>query len=165
MKRRYRQSLERRARIKTTRRRQIKKSKRSRRKTLLKKKLRRLRRRRQAAKLRRRSELNGCEQVFYYRRYIRGGFHAKALLFKEEQENKTNEEADAEKKAKPKKKSKISEDITVELLINDVLDPTTDQLASSKKRSNSQKRRFFLLHLDFSVWRSITYCVSAGCRT
>ncbi|TNM84621.1 hypothetical protein fugu_008799 [Takifugu bimaculatus] len=53
---------------------------------------------------------------------------------KEEQENKTNGEADAEKKEKPKKKSKISEDITVELLINDILDPTTDQLASSKKR-------------------------------
>lgn len=67
---------------------------------------------------------------------IRGGFHAKALLLKEEQDNKTNgdADADAEKKAKPKKKSKISEDITVELFINDVLDPTADDLASSKKR-------------------------------
>lgn len=86
-------------------------------------------------------------------------------MLKEEQENKTNGEADAEKKAKPKKKSKISEDITVELLINDILDPTTDQLASSKKRSNSQEVWIFQLLLDFSVWRSITYCVSAGCRT
>lgn len=60
-------------------------------------------------------------------------------MLKEEQENKTNGEADAEKKEKPKKKSKISEDITVELLINDILDPTTDQLASSKKRSDSQE--------------------------
>lgn len=75
----------------------------------------------------------------FFLEYIKGGFHAKALLLKEEQENKTNGEADAEKKAKPKKKSKISEDITVELLINDILDPTTDQLASSKKRSNIQK--------------------------
>uniref|UniRef100_H3C7Q5 Hypoxia up-regulated protein 1 n=1 Tax=Tetraodon nigroviridis TaxID=99883 RepID=H3C7Q5_TETNG len=41
---------------------------------------------------------------------------------------------DAERKAKPKKKSKISEDIAVELLINDVLDPTPDELTSSKKK-------------------------------
>lgn len=53
-----------------------------------------------------------------------------------EQDNKTNGDADAEKKAKPKKKSKISEDISVELLINDILDPTTDDLASSKKKYN-----------------------------
>lgn len=91
---------------------------------------------------------------------IRGGFHAKALLLKEEQENKTNGETEAEKKAKPKKKSKISEDITVELLINDILDPTTDQLASSKKRSNNQEVSIFQLLLDSSVWRSITYSVS-----
>lgn len=55
-------------------------------------------------------------------------------MFKVEQDNKTKGDADAEKKAKPKKKSKISEDITVELLINDILDPTTDELTSSKKK-------------------------------
>lgn len=58
----------------------------------------------------------------------------KTLLSKVEQDNKTNGDADAEKKAKPKKKSKLSEDITVELLINDILDPTTDDLTSSKKK-------------------------------
>lgn len=55
-------------------------------------------------------------------------------MVKGEQDNKTSGEADAEKKAKPKKKSKISEDIAVELLINDVLDPTPDELTSSKKK-------------------------------
>ncbi|CAG5986498.1 unnamed protein product [Menidia menidia] len=39
-----------------------------------------------------------------------------------------------EKKAKPQKKSKISEDITVELVINDVIDPTADELDASKKK-------------------------------
>lgn len=65
---------------------------------------------------------------------IRGRFNANALLLKVEQDNKTNGDADAEKKAKPKKKSKISEDVAVELLINDILDPTADDLASSKKK-------------------------------
>lgn len=55
-------------------------------------------------------------------------------MFKVEQDNKTKGDADAEKKAKPKKKSKISEDIAVELLINDILDLTTDELTSSKKK-------------------------------
>lgn len=65
---------------------------------------------------------------------MRGGFNADVLLLKVDQENKTNGDADAEKKAKPKKKSKISEDIAVELLVNDILDPTTDDLSSSKKK-------------------------------
>lgn len=55
-------------------------------------------------------------------------------MLKVDQDNKTNGDADSEKKAKPKKKSKISEDIAVELLINDIVDPTTDDLASSKKK-------------------------------
>lgn len=46
----------------------------------------------------------------------------------------TEEDKDAEKKAKPQKKSKISEDITAELIINDILDPTTQELTSSKKK-------------------------------
>ncbi|XP_053188010.1 hypoxia up-regulated protein 1 isoform X1 [Scomber japonicus] len=43
-------------------------------------------------------------------------------------------EKEAEKKAKPQKKSKISEDIAVELIINDILNPTADDLSSSKKK-------------------------------
>lgn len=42
------------------------------------------------------------------------------------------EEADI--KAKPLKKSKVSEDITVELEMNDVLDPSTEDLEVSKKK-------------------------------
>ncbi|XP_031166612.1 hypoxia up-regulated protein 1 [Sander lucioperca] len=39
-----------------------------------------------------------------------------------------------EKKAKPLKKSKIAEEITVELVINDILDPTADDVTASKKK-------------------------------
>ncbi|XP_057676911.1 hypoxia up-regulated protein 1 isoform X2 [Corythoichthys intestinalis] len=55
----------------------------------------------------------------------------------------TQEEKDSEKKikaeddenvTKPLKKTKISEDITIELIINDVLNPTTDDLNASKKK-------------------------------
>lgn len=59
------------------------------------------------------------------------------LVKKEKDEEKpgnTEAEKDEEKKTKPKKKSKISEDITVELVINDILDPTADDLTSSKKK-------------------------------
>uniref|UniRef100_A0A3Q1EFN5 Hypoxia up-regulated protein 1 n=1 Tax=Acanthochromis polyacanthus TaxID=80966 RepID=A0A3Q1EFN5_9TELE len=52
----------------------------------------------------------------------------------EEKSGNTEVEKDAEKKAKPQKKSKISEDITVELVINDILDPTTEDLTASKKK-------------------------------
>lgn len=45
-----------------------------------------------------------------------------------------DEKKPAETKTKPKKKSKISENIAVELIINDILDPSTDYLASSKKK-------------------------------
>ncbi|XP_034745411.1 hypoxia up-regulated protein 1 isoform X1 [Etheostoma cragini] len=41
---------------------------------------------------------------------------------------------DEQKNAKPQKKSKITEDIAVELVLNDILDPTTDDVASSKKK-------------------------------
>ncbi|XP_023260547.1 hypoxia up-regulated protein 1 [Seriola lalandi dorsalis] len=41
---------------------------------------------------------------------------------------------DLEKKAKPQKKTKISEDITVELVINDIADPTADDVTSSQKK-------------------------------
>ncbi|KAM3601207.1 uncharacterized protein V6R79_009179 [Siganus canaliculatus] len=57
---------------------------------------------------------------------------------KEEKDGEKATDAEAEKSAekaeKPKKKSKISEDIKVELVINDVLDPTADDLTSSKKK-------------------------------
>uniref|UniRef100_A0A8C4DTX7 Hypoxia up-regulated protein 1 n=1 Tax=Dicentrarchus labrax TaxID=13489 RepID=A0A8C4DTX7_DICLA len=60
------------------------------------------------------------------------------LLVKEEKDGDKSENAEAEKdvekKAKPQKKSKISEDVTVELIINDILDPTADDVTSSKKK-------------------------------
>ncbi|XP_038564044.1 hypoxia up-regulated protein 1 isoform X2 [Micropterus salmoides] len=51
-----------------------------------------------------------------------------------EKSGNTEAEKDVEKKAKPQKKSKISEDIAVELVINDILDPTADDVTSSKKK-------------------------------
>uniref|UniRef100_A0A3Q3KZX3 Hypoxia up-regulated protein 1 n=1 Tax=Mastacembelus armatus TaxID=205130 RepID=A0A3Q3KZX3_9TELE len=61
-----------------------------------------------------------------------------SLLLKEEKDGEKSEniepEKDAEKKVKPQKKSKISEDITVELVIRDILDPTSDEITSSKKK-------------------------------
>lgn len=61
-----------------------------------------------------------------------------SLLVKEEKDGEKTEnteaEKDVEKKEKPQKKSKISEDITVELVINDILDPTADDVISSKKK-------------------------------
>ncbi|KAM4544727.1 hypoxia up-regulated protein 1 [Odontesthes bonariensis] len=53
---------------------------------------------------------------------------------KEEKDGEKPESAEEEKKAKPQKKSKISEDIAVELLINDVIDPTADDLTSSQQK-------------------------------
>lgn len=57
---------------------------------------------------------------------------------KEEKEGEkaanTEEEKTEEKKAKPQKKSKISEDITVELLIKDILNPSTDDVTASRKK-------------------------------
>ncbi|XP_033954613.1 hypoxia up-regulated protein 1 isoform X3 [Pseudochaenichthys georgianus] len=46
----------------------------------------------------------------------------------------TEAEKDAERKAKPQKKSKISEDVAAELITNDILDPTAEDVASSKKK-------------------------------
>lgn len=45
-------------------------------------------------------------------------------------------EKDVDKKevSKPQKKTKISEDVSVELIMNDVLDPTAEDVASSKKK-------------------------------
>uniref|UniRef100_A0A4W6DF15 Hypoxia up-regulated protein 1 n=1 Tax=Lates calcarifer TaxID=8187 RepID=A0A4W6DF15_LATCA len=61
-----------------------------------------------------------------------------SLLVKEEKdrEKSGNAEAekDVEKKTKPQKKTKISEDITVQLVINDIFDPTEDDVISSKKK-------------------------------
>lgn len=42
--------------------------------------------------------------------------------------------AETEKKAKSQKRTKISEDVPMELLINDIVDPTVDDLISSKKK-------------------------------
>ncbi|KAM3868715.1 hypoxia up-regulated protein 1 [Diretmus argenteus] len=57
---------------------------------------------------------------------------------KEEKEGEKSENGGAEneedKKAKPQKKAKISEDVSVELVINDILDPTTEDITASKKK-------------------------------
>uniref|UniRef100_H2MYJ5 Hypoxia up-regulated protein 1 n=1 Tax=Oryzias latipes TaxID=8090 RepID=H2MYJ5_ORYLA len=52
----------------------------------------------------------------------------------EEKDAEKHGKAEPEKKAKLQKKSKISEEITVEQIINDILNPTPDDLASSKKK-------------------------------
>ncbi|KAM6970165.1 hypoxia up-regulated protein 1 [Aplochiton taeniatus] len=49
-------------------------------------------------------------------------------------EEKTAEEKAAEKIAKPQKKTKISEDIAVELLLNDILSLSSNEIESSKKK-------------------------------
>nr|XP_061817890.1 hypoxia up-regulated protein 1-like [Nerophis lumbriciformis] len=49
-------------------------------------------------------------------------------------EKKPTEEKLVEKLSKPQKKAKISEDITIEVILNDVLDPTADDLKASKKK-------------------------------
>ncbi|KAM9384048.1 hypoxia up-regulated protein 1 [Pholidichthys leucotaenia] len=51
-----------------------------------------------------------------------------------EKSSNTESDKDADKKTKPQKKSKISEDITAELIINDILNPSATDLASSKKK-------------------------------
>ncbi|KAM8741546.1 hypoxia up-regulated protein 1 [Acanthopagrus schlegelii] len=51
-----------------------------------------------------------------------------------EKSGNAESQKDVEKKAKPQKKSKISEDITVTLVLNDILDPTADDVTSSKKK-------------------------------
>uniref|UniRef100_A0A8C5HJW3 Hypoxia up-regulated protein 1 n=1 Tax=Gouania willdenowi TaxID=441366 RepID=A0A8C5HJW3_GOUWI len=57
-------------------------------------------------------------------------------LMKDEEEKSENTEAEkeVEKKTKPQKRVKISEDVAVELIFNDILDPTADDLATSKKK-------------------------------
>ncbi|XP_061596223.1 hypoxia up-regulated protein 1 isoform X2 [Cololabis saira] len=49
-------------------------------------------------------------------------------------EKSANTEEEEEKKEKPQKKSKVSEDIEMELIINDILVPNADDVASSKKK-------------------------------
>ena len=51
-----------------------------------------------------------------------------------EAEKEKEKEEEEEKKAKPQKKTKISDEITVELIIKDIFDPTADILTSSKKK-------------------------------
>ncbi|KAM6907533.1 hypoxia up-regulated protein 1 [Xenentodon cancila] len=57
-----------------------------------------------------------------------------ATLVKEDKDGEKSLNIEAEKKEKPQKKSKISEDIEMELIINDILVPTADDLASSKRK-------------------------------
>ncbi|KAK7904314.1 hypothetical protein WMY93_016921 [Mugilogobius chulae] len=55
---------------------------------------------------------------------------------KDEKDAAKSESADkeADKKAKPQKKSKISDEIAVELVIHDIVDPTSDEVVASKKK-------------------------------
>ncbi|XP_042354699.1 hypoxia up-regulated protein 1 [Plectropomus leopardus] len=62
------------------------------------------------------------------------GSKTEAKEEKEGEKSGTDAEKEVEKKAQPQKKSKISEDIAVELIINDILDPTADDVTSSKKK-------------------------------
>ena len=69
-----------------------------------------------------------------------------SLFLKEEKDGEKSANAEAEKekekvkeeeekeKAKPQKKTKISDEITVELIIKDIFNPTADILSSSKKK-------------------------------
>uniref|UniRef100_A0A8C1Z9N3 Hypoxia up-regulated protein 1 n=2 Tax=Cyprinus carpio TaxID=7962 RepID=A0A8C1Z9N3_CYPCA len=58
----------------------------------------------------------------------------KAEKPEEKSDGEKAEEKEEDKKPKPQKKSKISEDITVELEVNDVLDPSTEDMEVSKKK-------------------------------
>uniref|UniRef100_A0A671V9M5 Hypoxia up-regulated protein 1 n=1 Tax=Sparus aurata TaxID=8175 RepID=A0A671V9M5_SPAAU len=74
-----------------------------------------------------------------YRKFTDSNYiNIMCLLVKEEKDGEKSgnaeSEKDVEKKAKPQKKSKISEDITVTLVLNDILDPTADDVTSSKKK-------------------------------
>lgn len=51
-----------------------------------------------------------------------------------EKSGHTDSDKEADKKVKPQKKSKISDEIAVELVIHDILDPSADDLLSSKKK-------------------------------
>uniref|UniRef100_A0A8C2FQ60 Hypoxia up-regulated protein 1 n=1 Tax=Cyprinus carpio TaxID=7962 RepID=A0A8C2FQ60_CYPCA len=59
--------------------------------------------------------------------YIESG-ETEAEKPEEKSDAEKTEETEADKKSKPLKKSKISEDITVELEVNDVLDPSTEDM-------------------------------------
>nr|XP_020501728.1 hypoxia up-regulated protein 1 isoform X1 [Labrus bergylta] len=74
---------------------------------------------------------------------------SKAETKEEKDEEKTGnaeEEKNPEKTAKPQKKSKISEDITVELVIKDILNPTAEDVGSSKKKLQDLTNRDLAKH-------------------
>ncbi|XP_032432929.1 hypoxia up-regulated protein 1 isoform X1 [Xiphophorus hellerii] len=52
----------------------------------------------------------------------------------QEKGDQKSENAEMEKKTKTQKRTKISEDVPMELLINDIMDPTAEDLISSKKK-------------------------------
>ncbi|XP_043996997.1 hypoxia up-regulated protein 1 isoform X5 [Gambusia affinis] len=52
----------------------------------------------------------------------------------QEKGDQKSENAEMEKKTKPQKRTKISEDVAMEFLINDIMDPTAEDLNSSKKK-------------------------------
>ncbi|XP_020501728.2 hypoxia up-regulated protein 1 [Labrus bergylta] len=74
---------------------------------------------------------------------------SKAETKEEKDEEKTGnaeEEKNPEKTAKPQKKSKISEDIIVELVIKDILNPTAEDVGSSKKKLQDLTNRDLAKH-------------------
>lgn len=58
----------------------------------------------------------------------------KAEKTEDKSDGEKPEEKEADQKAKPQKKSKVSEDITVELEVKDILDPSTEDMEVSKKK-------------------------------
>ncbi|KAM6983533.1 hypoxia up-regulated protein 1 [Tautogolabrus adspersus] len=63
-----------------------------------------------------------------------------------EKSENAEEETNPEKMTKPQKKSKISEDITVELVIKDILNPTVEDVTSSKKKLQDLTNRDLAKH-------------------
>ncbi|CAL8268445.1 unnamed protein product [Merluccius merluccius] len=71
----------------------------------------------------------------------------KADAQEEEKSGNAEEEKEAEKKEqKPQKKTKISEEITVELLANDIFDPTAEDILASTKKLQDLTNRDLAKH-------------------
>ncbi|KAM4620871.1 hypoxia up-regulated protein 1 [Polymixia lowei] len=64
----------------------------------------------------------------------------------EEKSGNAEAEKEAEKKAAPQKKTKISEDVGVELVTNDILNPTADDITSSTKKLQDLTNRDLAKH-------------------
>lgn len=56
------------------------------------------------------------------------------VFTQEEKGGEKPESVEPEKKAKPQKRTKISEDVSLELVLHDVVDPTAEELLSSRQK-------------------------------